>query len=161
MTMITPDNCDWSEPVRVYPEPHEHLHQNIPFRIQKVLQEAQMCYKSKTYSACAVMCGKALETICADKGTPGKMLQKGLEELKSNGIIDQKLLEWGDALRRKRNIGAHAGDDDVSKQDAKDVLDFLLAISEYVYVLSEQYEEFKQREIVKRKKQEKKKATKK
>lgn len=49
-------------------------------------------------------------------------------------------------LRDKRNIGAHASGEDVSREDAADVLDFTIAICEYVYVLTHRYKRFKRRE---------------
>jgi hypothetical protein len=96
---------------------------------------------SKAYMTCAVMCGRAVEAICMDK-TKSKTLAEGLKKLKSAKIIDEKLFEWSEALRHERNIGAHAGDETTSRQDASDVLDFALAISEYVYVLDDKYKAY-------------------
>lgn len=44
------------------------------------------------------------------------------------------------------NIGAHASNNRINKQDARDVLDFTIAICEYVYTLTSKYEEFKKRQ---------------
>lgn len=146
------DYRDWSSPIRMWPEGPANLHYTVPDKIKKSLNEAQKCYTSATYSACAVMCGKALEGICADKGSPPKsMLAGGLKFLKDKSIIDQRLFEWGEALRKQRNIGAHAGEDEVTRQDARDVLDFAMAICDYVYELSDKYEEYKARQEKKEK----------
>ncbi len=64
-----------------------------------------------------------------------KNLHRGLIALRDNGIIDNRLYEWGNSLRQERNIGAHATGMNVTRDDAVDVLDFALAICEYVYVL--------------------------
>lgn len=90
-----------------------------------------------------------VEAICVDK-TRAKTLATGLTRLKEDKIIDAKLFEWGDALRKERNIGAHAGDEIIPERDANDVLEFAIAISEYVYVLDEKYREFKKRKEVKK-----------
>ena len=85
----------------------------------------------------------------ADSGSKFKadwQLAKGLKELKDKGVIDGRLFEWGDSPRGRRNIGAHATDEEVSREDANDVLDFTIAICEYVYVLAEKYEGFKARD---------------
>jgi len=87
------------------------------------------------------MCGRAVEALCKDK-VESKTLADGLKKLRTNKIIDEKLFEWGEALRRERNIGAHAGEDEISRQDARDVFDFAVAISEYVYVLDEKYKAY-------------------
>jgi hypothetical protein len=92
------------------------------------------------------MCGKAIEAICAEHKTKSKNLGAGLKELLDKKVIDVRLFEWGDALRQQRNIGAHANEEDVSREDARDVLDFALAICEYVFVLSGKYEEFQARQ---------------
>jgi hypothetical protein len=57
---------------------------------------------------------------------------------------------WATALRQERNIGAHAGDADVSKENAQDVLDFTVAIFEYVYTLSEKYADFMARKAARK-----------
>ncbi len=90
------------------------------------------------------MCGKAIEAICREK-TGEKTLQKGLKKLKDKGLIETRLYDWGEALRKERNIGAHATDEMTSAKDAEDVLDFATAFAEYVYVLSEKYETFANR----------------
>ncbi len=60
------------------------------------------------------------------------------------------LREWGEALRAERNIGAHAGDEVITVQDASDVLNFAIAISEYVYVLDDKYKAYKERKAKKK-----------
>jgi hypothetical protein len=97
------------------------------------------CFNAKAYSACAVMCGRALEALCKENGAKNWQLAKGIKELKEKGIIDGRLFEWSEALRDRRNIGAHVTEEDISKEDARDVLDFTVAICEYVYVLTDKY----------------------
>ena len=75
-----------------------------------------------------------------------------LQRAKDEVQIDGRLFQWGDALRERRNIGAHATEEDISGEDAKDVLDFALAICEYVFVLSERYADFQARSQKKKKK---------
>jgi hypothetical protein len=65
-----------------------------------------------------------------------------LEDLKAKGEIDSRLFDWATILRKERNLGAHATDEEVTKQNAEDVLAFTIAIFEYVFTLSEKYAEF-------------------
>ena len=90
------------------------------------------------------MCGKAIEFIVSDK-TDKKNLFQGLKELKSKEIIDARLYDWSEALRKERNIGAHAIDTEIKHQDASDILDFAVAICEYVYVLTDKYNAYLER----------------
>lgn len=134
----------WGHLVRQWPEPDARLHSNIPRIVRRALEEAKRCFGSKSFMACAVMCGRAIEGLCKDK-VKSKYLGDGLKKLKAAKIIDEKLFEWGEALRNERNIGAHAGDETISRQDASDVLDFALAMAEYVYVLDDKYKAYKAR----------------
>ena len=91
------------------------------------------------------MPGRTLEGVCKHHSTKTKNLAAGLKELKEKGIIDERLFKWGEELRKHRNIGAHASDEKISKEDAKDLLDFVNAICEYVFVLTEKFNKFIER----------------
>lgn len=141
----THDEYGFENPTRVWPNPEEYLPTSIPSRVRDALVEAQTCCKAKAYTASAVMCGRAIEFMCQDHKIKATLL-KGLEELRDKKIIDGKLYEWGNTLREKRNIAAHANDIDISKLDAIDLLDFTKAICNYVYVLSDKYQKFQERQ---------------
>jgi hypothetical protein len=65
------------------------------------------------------------------------------------GIIDKRLHEWGDELRKHRNLAAHATDARFALADAKNLYDFSTAICDYVFVLTEKFEDFKKRQAKK------------
>jgi DNA-directed RNA polymerase subunit RPC12/RpoP len=134
----------WGDLDRKWPLPDAQLHANIPQSVRLSLQEAQRCFANNAFMACAVMCGRAIEGLSKDK-TKARYLGEGLKRMKAAKTIDDKLFEWGEALRNERNIGAHAGEATVSYQTANDVLDFSLAITEYVYVLDEKFKSYKAR----------------
>jgi hypothetical protein len=136
----------FARPTRLWPEPIEALHVSIPSLARASLEEARKCFGAQAYAACAVMCGRALEAICREYKTKSKNLAAGLQELKQKQIIDHRLFDWGEALREKRNIGAHATTEHISRDDARDVLDFAIAFCEYVFVLSQKYDAFKERQ---------------
>jgi hypothetical protein len=146
--LVQTDYDEWGfeSPTRLWPNQEKYLDINIPRIVRKSIDEASKCYKAKAYAACAVMCGRSLEALCKEHKTKNWQLAKGLKELKDNGIIDGRIFEWSEALRDRRNIGAHANEEEISKEDARDVLDFTFAICEYVYVLADKYNKFKERE---------------
>ena len=117
----------WSALERVWPAPDKQLQWNLPPIVRNSLEEARKCYKAKAYRACAVMCGTALEGICLEFTSKGT-LAEGLKTLLEKKIIDSRIYEWGEALRQQRNLGAHATEHAISKEDAKDLLDFTNAI---------------------------------
>ncbi len=139
------DKYETCSPVRVWPDPQKSTPWQIPSFARHSIDEADRCYKAKAYNACVVMCGRALEAICKNHDVDMGSLASGLKGLREKGVIDGRLLEWGDALRQARNIGAHATDIETSREDARDVLDFTNAIGEYIYVLGEKFKEFMER----------------
>jgi hypothetical protein len=143
------DREEWISGNRLWPQPTNSLSWIIPSIVRDSLEEAQKCYNAKAYSACAVMCGRALEGICKEYGTKGKILSSGLKELLDKKIIDERLFQWGEALREHRNLGAHATEEKISKEDAHDLLDFVNAICDYVFVLTDKFEKFMNRKAKK------------
>lgn len=133
---------EWTKSWRLWPTPRRVLSWDIPSIVKVSLEEADRCYNASAYTACAVMCGRSLEGVCVDHRTKSKTLANGLKELREKHVIDERLYTWGDELRKVRNLGAHASEERVSKQDASDVLDFLHAICEYVYVLNKKFDNF-------------------
>lgn len=142
---VGPEKWEWDRAARVWPSPKQHLDLRIPDGVRAALEEANICFKSKAYNACVVMCGKALEYICLEYKTKEKVLQGGLKELLEKGIIDQRIFQWSEALRLHRNIGAHAGEQKISREDCRDLLDFTNAICDYVFVLTGKFEDFMKR----------------
>ena len=136
---------EWDDAVRVWPEPDRHLDWRLPDLVMNSMKEAQICFKAKAYSACAVMCGKVLESICSEHKTSNKFLSGGIKELLEKEIIDKKIFKWGSELRKYRNIGAHATNKKISKEDAKDLLDFASAICDYVFILTSKFDAFMKR----------------
>ncbi len=140
------DDWDWDHVTRLWPEPDRDVDGEIPAIARISLIEAKTCFKAKAYSACAVMCGRTLEGVCKNHDSKTKSLASGLKKLREDGIIDNRLFDWGDALRKHRNLGAHATTERVTRNDARDLLDFCIAICEYVFVLNEKFNRFQERQ---------------
>lgn len=126
---------------RLWPEPYQPLDLSIPEPVRRSIEDARKCMQSGVFSAAAVMCGRAIEYVTVEK-TGEKTLFDGLKEMKATNQIDERLFEWANALRKERNIGAHAVGKETKEQDASDILDFAVAFCEYVYVLTQKYDEY-------------------
>lgn len=132
-------NYSWTTLKRIWPAPETaEIGSDVPEQIRKELHDAQKCLHHGIYSATAVLCGRAVERLVKEKAS-AKTLGAGLKALLDGGIIDQRLYEWAEALRIERNTGAHASDSEISKENAQDVMDFTVAIFDYVYTLREKY----------------------
>jgi hypothetical protein len=136
------NNWSWDTAERLWPAPSiAEVSPAIPDAARRDIKDAQKCLSHGIYSAAAVLCGRALERLIKEKAG-ANMIAKGLAELKAKGIIDERLFSWAEALRKERNIGAHASDEDTTKENAQDIIDFTIAIFDYVYTLSEKYERY-------------------
>lgn len=136
------NSWEWNTADRLWPAPAvTEMSSTIPHEARRDIKDAQKCLSHGIYSAASVLCGRALERLIKEKAR-ANMIGKGLAELKTNGIIDERLFSWAEALRKERNIGAHASDEDTTKENAQDVIDFTIAIFDYVYTLTEKYEKY-------------------
>lgn len=124
ITQVGPDEWEWDSASRLWPAPETEVGWEIPELARNSLIEAKICFKAKAYSACAVICGRAVEGLCKHHDGKIETLAAGLKKLKDDGVIDNRLFNWGEALRENRNLGAHATTEKVSKDDARDLLDF-------------------------------------
>jgi len=132
----------WPQPTRVWPSPKRALSSTLPPIVRLSIEEADKCFQIGAHLACAVMCGRTLEGICRHFGTKSQQLGGGLKELLEKETIDRRLYEWGEALREQRNLAAHATDEKISREDAGDLLDFAVAICDYIFVLNEKFQDF-------------------
>jgi Domain of unknown function (DUF4145) len=132
----------WSKAVRVWPSGVREANAMIPDIVRVSLEEAQRCHRAAAHTASAVMCGRALEGVCIHFETKERSLVKALAELRERGLIDERLFKWGDELRKQRNVAAHATGERISREDATDLLEFLTAICEYVFVLTPRFQSF-------------------
>lgn len=166
---------EWSDVIRVYPEPTKAFTSySIPKIVTTSLTEGDRCLQSGAPTAACVMFGRALEAVCRDilnqknasptrkkplqseptKSSPPKkvMLGQGIKAMKDQNIIDQRLYDWSQQLQAFRNVAAHPDELEISPEDAEDLQTFVYAIVEYIYDLTERYEDFKRRSERKNKK---------
>jgi hypothetical protein len=153
---------EWADPVRVYPDPPKAFTSpRIPKVVSESITEGLKSLQANANVAACVMFGRALEAICrnlldtsAGTDTTAKsgiaqnrpiMLGEGLRMLKDGGLIDQKLFDWSQQLHAFRNLAAHPTDIAISREEADDLRSFVIAIVEYVYDLTDRYNDFKER----------------
>lgn len=154
---------EWADAIRVYPYPPKTFASTrIPKVVSESISEAVKSLQANANVAACVMFGRALEAICRDLLEPGMsegtakskrpvMLGEGIRKLKDNGLIDQRLFDWSQQLHAFRNVAAHPTDVTISRQDAEDLCTFVYAIIEYIYDLTDRYNEFKERLTEKKK----------
>jgi hypothetical protein len=76
LVQVDHDEYDFSYPTRLWPSVKKALERSIPKLVRNSIEEALKCYNCKAYSACAVMCGRALEALCKGHKTNGTITHK-------------------------------------------------------------------------------------
>jgi hypothetical protein len=129
----------------LWPVLERNLSDTVPESLRQEHSEARACFNAKAYTATVVMVRRTLEGVCADHGISRKPLYAALDEMKSNGLIEGRLLEWAQGLRVLGNDAAHFTGRQVSSQDAKDALSLAEALIDYMYVFTAQFVQFRAR----------------
>jgi hypothetical protein len=151
------DDCEleWDEPSILYPADEMRVNPDFPPAVHSAFNEALICFKAKGYTASVLMCRKTLESTCRQLGMAKKKLAECLDEMKAQNVIDDKFYEWAEALRLSGNEAAHDVAASVSRQDAKDIIDFANALLEYLFTFRDKFEKFMKRRQQKRQEMEK------
>jgi hypothetical protein len=116
-----------------------------PPEIRAAIEEGIKCYRANAFTAAAIMCRKTLEGVCEAHDVKERSLDASLKRMLETDKIDQRLFEWSDQLRLAGNEAAHGVGVVSSAQDARDALDFTIAIIDYLFSYRDQFEKFKAR----------------
>lgn len=133
------------ELIQLYPDKDSEFIPNAPKTVLRSYKESQKCFQANAYDACVVMCRKGIEAICIDKGEKKGNLITKLKNLKDKGILENTFYDWSNKLREVGNYGAHSHEHEISKQEAKDTLDFFEVLITYLYHLVDKYNKFSER----------------
>jgi hypothetical protein len=144
MVEVQEGEWDWSGAETLWPPMTSWLDWELPGAVRDCLDEAQRCFKAKAFSAGAVMVGLALEAISVEH-TGEKPLGRGLRALRDSGVIDHRLFDWSESLREDGSLATQAPGHRTSAQDARELMDFVLALCEYIYVYSNKYAQYRAR----------------
>jgi hypothetical protein len=139
------NETDWGRLKKIYPNNLFHINPVIPEKLQNALKECIQCFKSDANTATAIMCRRTLEGFCSLKGVKEKNLEKSIKKLKDEGLINDQLYEWANQLRLAGNEAAHNIESNFSSIDAKDILDFTIAILDFTYSFKDKFDKFKAR----------------
>lgn len=92
------------------------------------------------------MCRRTLDGYRQEMGIDLKVpLAIALQRLKNDGSINAQLYEWATLLKDSGNEAAHNIRAHFTEEDAKDILDFTIAILDFTYSFKDKYDKFMQR----------------
>lgn len=130
----------------IFPIDKFRLSNDLPHAIRWILEEAKLCNSVKAFNATVIMCRKSIEALCEELNIKGNTLAIRLDLLLKKQLISNEIFDWSKALRLSGNKAAHDIDSCISQQDARDLLDFTIAIVDYVFVFSKRYQSFLERQ---------------
>lgn len=116
------------------PPPHTMSpNQPVPPKLLKVYEEVWPL-RHRAPAAFIGQVRRLLEAICKQQGAAGKDLYAQLKELGTKGVFPGYFSQISDLLRKVGNMGAHAGEEELSVWDAELIDDFFRSIIDYVYI---------------------------
>lgn len=140
------DGSYWWSSDRVWPAPDKMPSFEIPSSVRRSILEGRTCWNAGAYNAASLMSRRAIEAIAVEFDAKKRTLFSSLKQLHADEVIDGRLYEWTDALRKHGNLAAHDTNSSVSAEDARDLLDFTEAICEYVFVMSARFDAYTARQ---------------
>ena len=117
----------------VYP-PGELHPKGLPEEVASALEAAERV-KPIDFNGYAVLLGRVIERVCADRDARGDNLFEKLKNLEEKGEIPPKLVRVASQFRRMRNIGAHADLGELSAGEADLLSDLCRALLESIYTV--------------------------
>lgn len=126
-----PSHYSRGKPVCLYPASRRTF-KHLPKNVEKAYEVAVKTYSVEPI-AFAVLVGRTLEFVCQDRSAKGKDLNGMLNDLATKGEIPKIIADMAHGLRFFRNVGAHATDMEVSREDAAILRDLCEAVLEYIY----------------------------
>ena len=107
----------------------------IPEIVRSSLDEAKRCFMVEAYCGSVTMSRKALQACCIEQGaTYNENLNIQINELFEKGVITKPQKEWADTIRWLGNDGAHITPNQITREDADDILSLAIEIFKNVYI---------------------------
>lgn len=124
--------------------PDDSVPEEIPEQIGEDFQEALRCHSLKCYKAVVTMCRRSLQAACIDlEAGKREKLPGQIDALAKEGKITEPLREQAHDIRLGGNDGAHPDQDgleNVTSDDADDMIDFTRDFFYHVYVMPKRRE---------------------
>lgn len=124
------DPSEWNAAVLYPPERRKLV--GLPAKVHQEYEAAQKV-AAIAPNAYAVLLGRVLDCVCADRNAVGKSLSEKLNDLAAKQEIPTHLAEMAHKLRQLRNVGAHADLGSLTDLEIPVLEALCHAVLEYVY----------------------------
>lgn len=111
--------------------------------------QAKRNLKDENWDAAALMARSALQATLREHKAQGNNLKKEIDDLANKGILPPIMKDWSDQVRELGNDTAHPDPNQgpTNPQDAKDVVQFLDSLLQYLYTLPHRIEKYRNRSV--------------
>lgn len=109
---------------------------DIPSNVVASLEEAITCHSNQCYIAAAIMVRKTLEELCSAEGATGNNLFQRVDNLRTQIVIPNELMQGLDDLRLLGNEAAHIDSriyDEIGQKEVEVALEFTKEILKAMY----------------------------
>lgn len=117
---------------------------SIPPKIKKAFESA-LKTKEIDKNICLIALRRALELILKDKGATKWGLKNMIEEIAEKGILPETLKEASSLTKILGDSAAHDKDLEIDQHDVESMSEFVEFIIEYLYIVPEKINTYKER----------------
>jgi len=140
---------DSNHDFRVLPRPRkvEKAPEVWPGDVGRFWVQAHRTLQDETWDAAAVMARSALQLALREQGASGSNLKQEIDDLAGKGLIPPVMKDWAHELRELGNESAHPkpGQLPTAARDAKDIVQFMDYLLEYIYSMPHRILEYRSR----------------
>lgn len=130
----------WPRQINKYPE-------HWPETIGRYWLQAKRNLRDENWDAGALMARSALQVALREQGASGKTFKAEVDDLANKGILPPIMHAWSSEVRELGNESAHPAPSQAptSPQDARDVVNFMDFLLEYLYDLPHRIAKYRDR----------------
>lgn len=118
-----------------------------PDKIKRFWKQAHSSIIAENWDAAALMARSALQAIMRDQKAVGKDLFSEIKDLSKKGQLPPIMKEFSEEVRELGNSSAHpkVGVPETPPKDAKDIVEFLDIVLDYLYNLPKKINDYRSR----------------
>lgn len=118
-----------------------------PADVGRYWLQAKKNIKDENWDAATLMARSALQLALREQKAKGSNLQQEIDDLASKSILPQIIKDWSNEVRELGNETAHPvpGQLAIDPKDARDIVEFLDYLLEYLYTLPHQIRQYRER----------------
>lgn len=137
----------YSYQVLPWPLKLDRFPEHWPEAVGRYWLQAHRTLAEENWDAAAVMARSAMQVALRQNDASGKSLKHEIDDLATKGILPPHMKDWAHELRELGNDSAHPGPSQTKTNgdDAKDVIEFLDFMLQYLYDLPHQIDQYRKR----------------